>query len=97
VGALLGVLDALGVGLVGVSGSAVTVGMGSVEPASTVGPASPGAVAAMGDSTAEVVRGAVPLHAESVSPRTTAIAAEANPALRLPPLRTPVLTCICLP
>jgi hypothetical protein len=86
VGAGAALVEALGVGLVGVSGSAVTVGMGpvgaegSVEPAWTV----PTAVT-VGDSTAEVVRGAVPPHAESASPRTTAVAAEANRALPLLP------------
>ncbi|GAA2747098.1 hypothetical protein GCM10009868_35130 [Terrabacter aerolatus] len=98
-GALLGVL-ALGVGFVGVSGSAVTVGsgpVGSVEPTSTAPSAVVVVVPTVGDSTAEVVPGEVAVHAESVRARTAAVAAEANPAPRLPPLRTTALTCICLP
>jgi len=90
----LGVLGALGVGFVGVSGSAVTVGMGPVE-------SSPGGVVASvvgvvccadGDPVA-VVCGAE-LHADNVRPRTAAMATEANPPRRLPVLRTPALTCI---
>ncbi|GAA2485866.1 hypothetical protein GCM10009858_24760 [Terrabacter carboxydivorans] len=94
----LGVVGALVVvvGLVGVSGSAVTVGIGAVDPGSA-GPVVVVDDATAGDSAADAVRGVVPLHAESVRPRMTAVAAEVNPAPRLPPLRTPVLTCICLP
>ncbi|MBW8729592.1 MAG: hypothetical protein JF622_01005, partial [Terrabacter sp.] len=76
VGLALAVADARGVGFVGVSGSALTVGIGSVEAGWTV----PVAVAvAVGDSTADVVCGVVPLHAASVRPSTTIVAAEANP------------------
>jgi hypothetical protein len=90
----LGVLGALGVGFVGVSGSAVTVGMGPVEssPAGVVAAVVGVVRCAVGDPVV-VVCGVV-LHADNVMPRTTAIAAEANPPRRLPVLRTPALTCI---
>jgi hypothetical protein len=89
VGAGAALVEALGVGLVGVSGSAVTVGMGPVGAAGAVGSVEPGSTVptavTVGDSTADVVRGAVTPHAESASPRTTAVAAEANRALPLLP------------
>jgi hypothetical protein len=91
----LGVVGALDVGFVGVSGSAVTVGMGPVAsspPAPVVGVVAVVVGCAVGDSIA-VVCGVV-LHADNVTPRTTAIAAEANPPRRLPVLRTPALTCM---
>ena len=92
----LGVFGALGVGFVGVSGSAVTVGIGPVAspPAAPVRRRRAVVVGcAVGDSIA-VVCGVVLLQADNVMPRTTAIAAEANPPRRLPVLRTPALTCI---
>jgi hypothetical protein len=78
-GVALSVADGRGVGFVGVSGSAVTVGIGSVGPGWTV----PVAVAVtVGDSTADVVCGVVPLHAVNVRPSTTTAAAEAIPPRR---------------
>jgi hypothetical protein len=91
---VFGVLGALGVGFVGVSGSAVTVGMGPVESPPTAPVAGVVAVGCVvGDSIAVVCCAAL-LQADNVTPRTTAIAAEANPPRRLPVLRTPALTCI---
>ncbi|WP_256794173.1 hypothetical protein [Terrabacter sp. Ter38] len=78
VGVALGVADGRGVGFVGVSGAALTVGIGSVEPGWTV-PVAVAAAVAVGDSTADVVCGVVPLQAASVRPSTTIVAAEANP------------------
>ena len=81
---------AVGVGFDGVSGSAVTVGSGSVEAGVTVPGEVVVAVAGVDDSTAVGGVGVPPEHADSASPSTAAAATDAG-ARRRPPLDATVV------